>query len=98
MNRRSFVKWSLRTLVGIPVATTAYGLFEAGWFRVARQTLVVPNLHSTFEGLTIAFLTDLHHSRYTSQHYIRAVVEVTNRQNPDVIALGGDYAYAGKQY
>ena len=98
MNRRSFIKWSLRTAVGVPLAGTAYGLFEASWFRVARQTLTVPHLPAAFEGLTVAFLADLHHSRYTSLHYIRTIVEVTNSLGADMILLGGDYAYADKKY
>ena len=98
MNRRAFFKWSVRAAVGVPLAATGYGLFEASWFRVARQTLTVRHLPPAFEGLTIAFLADLHHSRYTSLRYIRTVVEATNSLGADIILLGGDYAFAGKQY
>lgn len=98
MNRRSFMKWSLRAAVGAPLAATGYGLFEASWFRVARQTLTVPHLPAAWDGLTVAFLADLHHGRYTSLRYIRTIVEVTNSLGADVILLGGDYAYAGKKY
>ncbi|MCX7699513.1 MAG: metallophosphoesterase [Gemmataceae bacterium] len=98
MNRRDFIKWIRRAALAAPAVGLGYGLFEASWFRVARPTIAVPNLPAMFEGLTIAFLTDLHHGRYTSLHYIRTIVEVTNAQQPDIIALGGDYAHAHRRY
>src|SRR5262249_2705993 len=67
-------------------------------FRVARVTVPVPNLPNAFSGLTVALLTDLHHGRYTSLHYIRTVVTVTNGLRPDLIVLGGDYAHAHRSY
>ncbi len=98
MNRREFLKWAQRTTLAAPALTLGYGLFEASWFRVARETVAIPHLPAAFDGLTIAFLTDLHHGRYTSLHYIRTVVDVTNAQQPDIIALGGDYAHAHRRY
>jgi uncharacterized protein len=98
MNRRRFLKCATSAAVGLPAATVGYGLFEASWFRIARLTIRVPNLCQPFVGLNIAFLTDLHHGRYTSLHYIRAVVETTNALRPDLILLGGDYAHASKRY
>ncbi|MFL5342727.1 MAG: metallophosphoesterase [Gemmataceae bacterium] len=98
MNRRRFLKWSLRAAVTAPTIGVGYGIFEAAWFRVARLAVQIPNLPPSFDGKTIALLTDLHHGRYTSLHYIRTVVEVTNSLAPDLIALGGDYAHAYKKY
>lgn len=95
MNRRTFLKYSV---VGLPALTAGYGLFEASWFRVAASEIQVPNLPAPFAGLTIALLTDLHHGRFTSLHYIRTVVEATNSLQPDLILLGGDYALARKKY
>lgn len=98
MNRRDFITWIRRATLAAPAVGLGYGLFEASWFQVVRRTIGVPRLPTAFEGLTIAFLTDLHHGRYTSLHYIRTVVEVTNSQRPDIIALGGDYAHAQRRY
>src|SRR5262245_46947498 len=98
MNRRRFLKCATTATIGLPAATVGYGLFEASWFRISRLTIGVPNLPEPFAGLTIAFLTDLHHGRYTSLHYIRTIVETTNSLRPNLVLLGGDYAHASKRY
>jgi predicted MPP superfamily phosphohydrolase len=98
MNRREFLTWARRAALAAPAAVLGYGLFEASWFHVARHTIAIPNLPAAFDGLTIALLTDLHHGRFTSLHYIRTIVEVTNAQQADIIALGGDYAHAHRRY
>src|SRR5262249_31570476 len=64
MNRRAFLKWGAGAALTAPALGLGYGLFEAGWFRVARVTVPVPNLPNAFSGLTVALLTDLHHGRY----------------------------------
>jgi predicted MPP superfamily phosphohydrolase len=98
MDRRKFLRWAASAAVGTPAAAIGYGLFEASWFRVARLNVPVPNLAEAFAGTTVALVTDLHHGRYTSLHYIRTVVAVTNSLKPDVILLGGDYAHEHRRY
>lgn len=98
MNRRSWLRWGVRTALAAPLAATGYGLFESGWFGILRQTITLPNLPASFSGTTIAFLTDLHHGRYTSLHYVQTVVNAANKLNPDLILLGGDYAYLSPKY
>lgn len=44
-----------------------------------------------FEGVRIAFLTDIHHSTFFPVGELRALVEMTNNLKPDIILLGGDY-------
>lgn len=88
----------MRTALAMPAAALGYGLFEAGWFRIERLAVPIPNLPPSFDGFTIALVTDLHHGRYTSLHYIQTVVQATNALQPDLIALGGDYAHAHRRY
>jgi predicted MPP superfamily phosphohydrolase len=98
MNRRMFLRRAATAAVATPAVAVGYGLFEASWFRVARLSVAVPNLPEPFAGTTVALVTDLHHGRYTSLHYIRTVVEVTNALRPDLILLGGDYAHEHRRY
>lgn len=73
-------------------------MFEAGWVRIDRRTLPLPRLPRSFDGLTIAFLTDLHHGPFTELEFVRAVVRTILALRPDLILLGGDYSHRGRQY
>jgi uncharacterized protein len=44
-----------------------------------------------FEGIRIVFLSDIHHGKCFSTEKLRALVEMTNNMDPDLILLGGDY-------
>lgn len=98
MNRRRFLRWSARAVLASPLAAVAYGWCEASWFHVRADTIAVPRLPSAFDGLRIALLTDLHHSRFTGLGYIRRIVETANGLGADLIALGGDFAYKYARY
>lgn len=87
--RRVFLKRCLGSAVGLGLAGLGYSLFEAGWIRVHRTSIVVPRLPTAFQGMTVAFLSDIHHGPFTSLEYVQRVVELTNSLSPDVVLLGG---------
>jgi uncharacterized protein len=80
-------------LGGAAAATLAYAtLVEPRWLRVARTTMHFRRLPAALEGLTIALITDLHGNRFTPRGLVRRVVERTNAERPDLIAITGDIA------
>ncbi|MDB5306334.1 MAG: putative metallophosphoesterase [Gemmataceae bacterium] len=99
MNRRSFLKAALATAVPItPITAASYGLYEAGSVKIERPTIPLPNLPSAFEGLRVAFLTDIHHGPFIGLDYIASVVRTTLALTPDLILLGGDYSSKDAKY
>jgi uncharacterized protein len=58
---------------------------------VERVTLAIPTLPPDLSGLTIAHLSDFHHSAVVPLPYIEEVVALTNDLQPDLIVLTGDY-------
>jgi len=98
MNRRAFLKSIAISALPVTAATASYGLYEAGWVEVVRPTLQLPRLPLAFDGLTIAFLTDIHHGPFTSLDYVTSVVRTTLALRPDLILLGGDYSLKDKKY
>jgi predicted MPP superfamily phosphohydrolase len=98
MNRRSFFRTATVAALPTPVAAASYGMFEAGWLKVERPELVLPRLPHVFDGLRIAFLTDIHHGPYTNIDYVTSVVRTTLALQPDLIVLGGDYSYKEARY
>lgn len=97
MNRRFFLKAALGTAVTTPLAA-GYGLFEASWVKIDRQTLPVPRLPRAFENTRVVFLTDIHHGPFTSLEYVNSIVRTTLALQPDLIVLGGDYSHRDGKY
>jgi uncharacterized protein len=91
MNRRTFFKAAAAGVVTSATATACAGCAEASEFVVERPEVAVANLPVSFDGLRVAFLTDLHHGPYTALPYIVDCVRATLALQPDLIVLGGDY-------
>ncbi len=66
--------------------------------RTTRSVVELPHLPSAFEGATAAFLTDFHCGPLTPPAYLHRVVDETDRLEPDVIVLGGDYVTRGADH
>jgi len=76
-----------------------YGFFEANELIVRRVDFAHPKIPPAFDGTTVAFLADIHCSRYFyfTRKKVRDLVEKVNRLKPDLILLGGDYV-SGHRY
>jgi predicted MPP superfamily phosphohydrolase len=98
MNRRIFFKTTLAATISTPAIAAGYGLFEASWVEINRQTLPLARLPKAFVGTRIAFLTDLHHGPFTPIDYISSIVRTTLSLCPDLILLGGDYSLKDSKY
>jgi predicted MPP superfamily phosphohydrolase len=59
---------------------------------VQKKTLCLPQLPQELEGLNIAHLSDLHMTGKLSRPFYEAIVEHTNRLEPDLVVITGDIA------
>jgi uncharacterized protein len=64
---------------------------EPNWLDLHTVDLTLPHLSKEFEGYKIVQLTDIHADRWMTEERLSRIVEEVNRQNPDLIALTGDY-------
>lgn len=71
---------------------------EARTITVTETEIELRHWPSVFDGLRVAFLTDLHASPQTPCAFLERVVDETNRLQPDLILLGGDYVTRGTEY
>ena len=60
-------------------------------FAVSQERVWLDALPEVFSGLTVVQLSDIHHGLYLPQHWLAEAVEQTNRLNPDIVALTGDF-------
>jgi predicted MPP superfamily phosphohydrolase len=75
----------------VAAAGFGWGWFEAGWVRLRRLELELPELPDELDGLRIAHLSDFHlgvPSR--GAHAVARAVEWTAGRRPDLVAITGD--------
>lgn len=92
LSRRSFLKSTVVTGVGLSAAAASYGYFlERYRVLLTKVTMPVVGLPPAFEGFRIGFLTDLHVSSSVPPVIVSTAVELLMAGRPDLVALGGDY-------
>ncbi len=87
----------VKALAQLPVVT-ASARKEARSITVTRTTIGLRQWPPAFNGLRVAFLSDLHASLQTPCAFLEQVADETNRLKPDLILLGGDYVTRGTKY
>lgn len=97
MNRRAFLKYSLRGLV---VATLGKGYYNAGAAQVelVRVLIKIRQLPVALHGLKIGLLTDFHASSIVSEELIKAAADLVMSERPDLIALTGDFVSGATKF
>ena len=83
--------------VAILFATSVYAQgVEPRWFAIKTIDVKLAGLDPAFEGYKIVQLTDLHaRSAMMNRQQLEKVARLANQQQPDLIALTGDYITAG---
>jgi predicted MPP superfamily phosphohydrolase len=88
----NFDRRALISLGAITLGTAALGVGQAvAGPQIRRVDIPLKNLPATFDGFTIAQISDLHVSGMIGRDYTENVVAMTNALKPDLIALTGDF-------
>jgi uncharacterized protein len=96
--RREVIKVSAASMATFGLGCLGYGAAVRDNVDISRVEVKIGRLPAEFHGLTIAQMSDIHHGPYTGLDYIRRCVELVNGLNPDIVALTGDFTFAGRQY
>ncbi len=93
---RKFIFKLVRLLliaIAMVFATSVYAQgVEPRWFAVKQTDVSIAGLAPVFEGYKIVQLTDLHaRSSVMNRHQLARVARLASQQQPDLIALTGDY-------
>lgn len=95
LSRRKFLKLTLTsalgtTVLGVGGFAYAYDI-EPQWVEVVPVELRLPRLSPAFDGYRLAQISDIHMGTGMTPERLRRVVELVNEQQPDVIAITGDF-------
>lgn len=95
----SSLKTRLARFLGRNWARVGYAYHvEPTWLEVNRFDLPVTSLSAGFHGLKVAHLTDFHCGRQIPTGYLEDAVRRTAAEQPDVIALTGDFIDRGREH
>ncbi len=99
LSRRQFLKASLVSTV-MTAAAGVGGLvyardIEPGWLEVVPVQLTLPRLSASFDGYRLAQLSDIHMGTGMTPARLQEVVERVNQQQPDLVAITGDFVTHG---
>jgi len=96
ITRRTFFDWFIRggvcTAFGYPI------LIEPNWPVVEKVDVPITGLSQRLDGLKIGLLADFHRGHYVTDGDINSVVELLQKENPDLILLAGDYVEGDAKY
>ena len=91
MSRAKFISYSAMTLAAIPFGTMIYGMVKTAFdFKVQKSKIPIANLPSSFEGLKIVQISDIHSGSFLSNLHFKNAVNLIMQEKPDVIFFTGD--------
>jgi len=91
ISRAKFLSYSALAISVVPFTTMIYGMVKTAFdFKVRRKTIVLDNLPSSFEGLKIVQISDIHSGSFYSSDAFQKAVDIIMEQKPDVIFFTGD--------
>lgn len=89
--RSEFLMKAGTLVAALPLASLSYGIVSGAYdYRVMKRTLVLPNLPSSFDGLTLAQISDIHSGSFYDRKAVLGGVELLLKQKPDMIFFTGD--------
>ena len=90
-SRRALLSQSLALpVIGASASGSAYGAHHTRTPELIEVEITIPSLPRAFEGYRIIQISDLHVGLTIRERFVRAVVELSLAQEPDMIALTGD--------
>lgn len=76
-----------------------YGsILEPNWVQVVPVQLTIPNLSPAFNEFKIVQISDIHSSAFMPESRLNKIVKLVNQQNPNAIAITGDFITKYKKF
>ncbi len=89
--RSEFLSKAALAAAAVPFGAFTYGIISGAHdYRVKRLTISLPNLPKSFDGITIAQISDIHSGSFFNKTAVRGGVEMLMNEKPDAIFFTGD--------
>ena len=100
LSRRKFIKRAIFGSIAMFSLSTGFYtfIFEPWNIQVERFNLKIPNLPGYWKGKKLVQVSDIHCSRVVKYDFLKKAFDLVIKENPDIIALTGDYVTGGAKY
>lgn len=96
--RRAYGRVFLEAVAG-GAGVFAYARYvEPYWVAVERVTLTLPRLAPPFDGYRVVQISDFHLDGWMTPERLERVVDLVNEQEPDLVAITGDFVAVSTEY
>lgn len=91
ISRSAFLVKAGLITAAVPLTSLSWGIVSGAYdYQIKRRTLVLPNLPKSFDGLTLAQLSDIHSGSFYNKKAVLGGVEMLMAERPDVVFFTGD--------
>lgn len=91
ISRSQFLTHTALVATAIPFGTMIFGIASGAHdYRIKRVSLKLPNLPSSFDGIKIAQVSDIHSGSFFNKTAVKGGVEMVMKEKPDLIFFTGD--------
>ncbi|MEZ0542246.1 metallophosphoesterase [Fibrella arboris] len=91
ITRHDFLVKTAVVAGAIPLVAFSYGIISGAHdYRIRRVTLPLKNLPRSFDGMTIAQLSDIHSGSFFNKTAVKGGVDMLLREKPDLVFFTGD--------
>ncbi|MES2139045.1 MAG: metallophosphoesterase [Bacteroidota bacterium] len=91
ISRLKFLSQIALGMTALPLAGFIYGMVRGAFdYKVHPIKVTLPNLPSSFNGLKIIQISDIHSGSFVSTAHLEEAVKIIEREKPDIIFFTGD--------
>lgn len=91
ISRSQFLSQAALVASAIPFGTMVYGIMSGAHdYRIKKVSVSVPDLPTSFAGIRIAQVSDIHSGSFFNKTAVKGGVEMVMQQKPDLIFFTGD--------
>jgi len=91
ISRSKFISQTALAIGGLHVGALAWGVTTGAHdYRIIRVTLPLKNLPTSFDGMTLAQISDIHSGSFYNKVAVQGGVELLMAEKPDMIFFTGD--------
>jgi predicted MPP superfamily phosphohydrolase len=91
ITRSEFLSKAALVASAVPLGLSVYGVISGAHdYRVRKVTLKLPNLPTSFDGIRIGQLSDIHSGSFWNKTAVKGGVEMLMGEKPDLVFFTGD--------